>query len=257
VPVNVRRLARRVRLSFSRDPIARDAGRFELLAGLSQRLGYRLYNHRLHWPTDAEYLAASRGFPFRVADGVDIKDRKYVLWSIARSVADLDGDTAECGAYHGGSSYLICRSRRPDDASRHHVFDSFAGVSEPSVEDEPDDPTARPWRRGDLATDMGPIERALARFDFVEYHVGWIPDRFPDVAGSRFRLVHVDVDLYEPTRDAVEFFFPRLVPGGVLLCDDYGSTRCPGAKKAMDDYAGSIGRTVVHLTTGQGLLVQR
>ena len=55
------------------------------------------------------------------------------------------------------------------------------------------------------------------------------------MADRQFILVHMDVDLYEPYRDSIEFFFPRLVEGGAMVFDDYGLTQFPGAKLAIDE----------------------
>ena len=62
-------------------------------------------------------------------------DRKYVLDQMMKLVKRVDGDTAECGAYEGASSYFMCRNSRTLQ-KEHHIFDSFEGLSEPSEEDE-------------------------------------------------------------------------------------------------------------------------
>jgi hypothetical protein len=64
----------------------------------------------------------------------------------------------------------------------------------------------------------------LTGFPQVRLHSGWIPERFADVGDQSFAFVHVEVDLYEPTRNSLELFWPRLTRGGVLSCDDYGLT---------------------------------
>ena len=54
-----------------------------------------------------------------------------------------------------------------------------------------------------------------------------------------FCFVNVDVDLHEPTRDSIEFFYPRMVPGGVMVFDDYGSQmQSPGAARAIEVFRG-------------------
>ena len=88
----------------------------------------------------------------------------------------------------------------------------------------------------------------------VVFHPGWIPDKFADVDEKKFCFVHIDVDLYEPTRASLAFFGERLTPGGILICDDYGFETCPGARLAMDEYAGAVRKPVVHLPTGQGII---
>ena len=76
----------------------------------------------------------------------------------------------------------------------------------------------------------------LQEFDFIKTYKGWIPSRFKEVEKLSFSFVHLDVDLYQPTLDSMKFFFPRLSKGGVIVCDDYGMTQFPGAKKAVDEY---------------------
>jgi hypothetical protein len=57
---------------------------------------------------------------------------------------------------------------------------------------------------------------------------GW-PDR-------RYSLVHLDVDLYRPTLDCLEYFAPRLMPSGIIVLDDFDSPTCPGVRQAMEEY---------------------
>lgn len=90
----------------------------------------------------------------------------------------------------------------------------------------------------------------------IVFHKGWIPERFADVAQRKFCFVHVDVDLFQPTRDSLEFFYPRMVRGGIILCDDYGFTSCPGAQTAFDTYLADKPEKVVNLPTGQGFIVR-
>jgi len=236
LPIKLRRLGSTIRGALSRSPQERYESRYALLNGVARRAGFRMYNRNLEWLDDREHKAAWSQFPGAPDD--IIKDRKFVLWSMAEATADLAGDTAECGVFDGGSSFLICLSRQQVRtwSGEHHLFDSFDGLSIPEQVDVPDDERAFRWRHHDLAVDEAVALRNLNRFGFVRSHRGWIPDRFDEVADRRFSLVHVDVDLYQPTLASLEFFYPRLVPGGVLLCDDYGFTACPGARRAFDEY---------------------
>ena len=176
--------------------------------------------------------------------------RKFVLYQMAAATRTLPGDTAECGVYKGAGSFLMCLGRGA--VGSHHIFDSFEGLSQPTELD------GSAWHRGDMKVGREKVEKRLRRFPWIQYHAGWIPDRFGDVQDARFAMVHIDVDLYEPTRDALEFFYPRLVPGGFLVCDDYAATGCPGATKAFDEFiAGKPEGRVLYLVTGQGFIVKR
>ena len=245
------------RQALSRDPIKRYEGRYSVVSGVVRRLGFRLYNTNLKWIDDPAYIGAWEQFPMTRDE---VKDRKFALWSFALATANLPGDTAECGVFDGGSSFLMCvsREREPGWAGEHHLFDSYEGLSEPESLDMPHDNRSFRWRKHDLSVPERVVLENLRRFPFVRSHPGWIPDRFDEVADREFSFVHVDVDLFAPTRDAIEFFYPRMVPGGVLLCDDYGFTTCPGATKAFDEFISSRPeRSVVHLPTGQGFIVKR
>ena len=228
--------------------------RHRFVAWFARRCGFRIYNHSLKWieedtsPTLMDTLERP----------VDMNDRKRILQSLAFSVAELPGDTVECGVFEGASSVVICDAMEVHEDYRHHVFDSFEGLSEPQPGDLATQEKMVAWKKGDLHGPLEVVQKNLSRFPFVEYHKGWIPDRFGDVEDRRFKLVHIDVDLYQPTVDSLAFFYPRMLPGGVLLCDDYGSTLCPGAFRAMNEFfADKPERSVVDLLNGQGLVVVR
>lgn len=176
-------------------------------------------------------------------------DRKYFLRSLLSLVDGLPGDTAECGAYQGASSWLMAHHIR-GQGKTHHIFDSFEGISNPTARD------GEYWTAGDLASSEEILKKNLAEYNITTYK-GWIPDRFPDVSGRDFCFVHVDVDLYQPTHESISFFYPKVVSGGIILCDDYGFSTCPGAKQAFDEYMTDKPETIIHVPTGQGFVIKR
>jgi hypothetical protein len=174
-----------------------------------------------------------------------------MVYQLLRMTESIPGDTAECGVYRGASSFLICKFIENSAFSKtHHVFDSFEGLSEPVALD------GEHWRKNDLQADLADTQRTLSSFGNVEFHKGWIPNRFFEVADRRFSFVHVDVDIYEPTRDSMAFFYPRMSEGGVILCDDYGFKSCPGATKAVDDFLDEKPEKMIALSDGGGFLVK-
>ena len=240
--------------TLTRDAVVKTSARFTLLNALARNCGFQLYNKNLAWPDNKEFQEVWRSFP--ASDG-KVRDRKFVLFSMAQALSYLPGDTAECGVYDGGSSYLICRAGDCTGEREHHVFDSFEGLSAPAENDVPSDPTAYKWQANDLSVPLETVQSNLGSCKRVSYYRGWIPDRFHEVADREFSFVHIDVDLYEPTLASLEFFYPRMVAGGILLCDDYGFTTCPGARRACDEFFGDkIECRVVHLPTGQGFVVK-
>ena len=133
---------------------------------------------------------------------------------------------------------------------RDSLFDSFEGLSTPAERD------GDHWAAGALAVSEDVVRKMLGRFDLVEYHAGWIPTRFDDVADREFAFVHIDVDLYEPTRDSVAFFYPRMTDGGILVCDDYGQATCPGATRAVDEVLEGRPESMLPMPDGGGFLIK-
>lgn len=54
--------------------------------------------------------------------------------------------------------------------------------------------------------------------------------------GTAFAMVHLDCDLYLPTKAALEFFYPKMVRGGLLILHDYDSGCWPGVTLAADEF---------------------
>jgi O-methyltransferase len=222
---------------------------FALVERLTARLlpDYVLGDYGKVWSHDAAFLEQYR----RLVPSGSLRsaERKFLLCQLLPLVAGLPGDTAEAGVYVGASSWFVCEYFRASGKS-HYAFDSFAGLSAPGAAD------GAYWQHGDLAS-VEEIARArLEPFDAVICK-GWIPDSFQDVQVSQLCFAHIDVDLYEPTLESIKFFYPRVVSGGIILCDDYGFATCPGARRAIDEYMADRPEPVVHVPTGQAVIIKR
>ena len=65
------------------------------------------------------------------------------------------------------------------------------------------------------------VRNLLKKFNFVNIYKGWIPDVFNLTNNQIYQFVHIDVDLYKPTLDSLNYFFPKLIDGGIIVIDDY------------------------------------
>jgi hypothetical protein len=182
-------------------------------------------------------------------DAAGRRARFFRLVSLAEQCARLEGDLAECGCWRGLSSYLVCSTLRRLDPSMtgrgYHVFDSFEGLSQPGELD------GGAGSAGQFAISLEEVRRNLAAFPDIAYHPGWLPASLAGLPERRYRFVHVDVDLFEPTDGAIRYFVPRLVSGGLLVCDDYN---WPGARKAIDDYVRETGVSCTTTDTHQAVM---
>ena len=180
-------------------------------------------------------------------DNVFKQNRFFTLMQMVARVANGGpvGDVAECGCWKGHSTYMVAdRLQAAGWKGRFFVFDSFeGGLSDKVAADRAVSGDTSPERtleqKLSFASDFDAVASLLKPFPFVSLHKGWIPAVFPTVPAledSRFALVHVDVDLYEPTRDSLDFFGPRMAEGGIFVIDDYGSANFPGCRAAVDEY---------------------
>ena len=89
----------------------------------------------------------------------------------------------------------------------------------------------------------------------IDIRPGWIPDTFQGLEQNRYAFAHVDVDIYQSTLDCCEYFYPRLVPGGVLLFDEYTFAAARGEKDAVDEFFADKPESPITLPTGQALIL--
>ena len=199
------------------------------------------------------------------SDNFSKQCRYYVLYQIVEYILNNnnEGDVAECGCWKGHSGHLIASILKSNGFSnKFHIFDSFEGglsalqpedknerfeLSEKQIEDQ----------KIMFASTLAEVKENLKGFDFIEYYEGWIPERFPEVDDRKFSFVHLDVDLYQPFYDSLEFFYPRLLNGGVISFDDYGLTQFPGAKKSIDDYLSKVKYQIfIEIPTGGAFVIK-
>jgi hypothetical protein len=179
----------------------------------------------------------------------------------------IEGAQAECGVFQGASALVLCRAAQTDDPAYAgaglHLIDSFAGLSRPGETDsfslpgpEGRPPSRQSLPEGTLSASLEEVRLALRGFPQVAFHRGWIPDAFALLPESRWSFVHIDVDLHDPTYTSLDYFFPRLSTGGVIICDDYGSAVFPGARRAWDRYCDELSLPFVVLDTGQSVILK-
>ncbi len=169
----------------------------------------------------------------------------------ARYVAGrrIAGAIVECGVWRGGSSIAMLRTLlEAGDTSREvYLYDTYEGMSEPTELD-------RTFRGVSAAKLMSGNSRAaqdvrcIATLEDVTANVaavgypaelvkfvrGKVEDTIPVTAPESIAILRLDTDWYESTRHELEHLYPRLVPGGVLIIDDYGHWQ--GARRAVDEY---------------------
>jgi O-methyltransferase len=170
----------------------------------------------------------------------------FLIHALARAHRDVPGAMAEVGVFRGGSAKLICEAKGTTPL---HLFDTFAGLPAASACDEP------AYVPGQYACSLESVAAYLAGYPAVHFHPGHFPATATTVADLRFSFVHCDVDLYESTTSCLEFFYPRMLSGGVLLSHDYSVLA--GVRQAFGEFFANRPEGVIELPTTQCLVIKQ
>ncbi|MEX2630114.1 MAG: TylF/MycF/NovP-related O-methyltransferase [Tistlia sp.] len=157
--------------------------------------------------------------------------RLYFLIATVEALqsSNLPGSFAELGVYKGCSAKIL-NHLAPDRPL--WLFDTFEGFPLEHARDDPSSAEA-----GGLAASLAEVRDFVGAAPDIHYCQGVFPETAAQVPESeRFALVHLDADLYAPTKAGLEFFYPRLVRGGILILHDYHSGLWPGVTSAVDEF---------------------
>ena len=169
------------------------------------------------------------------------------VYSLTEKVLKLSGDLAEVGVYRGGSAKIICEAK---DNQVLHLFDTFKGLPKP-------DKTIDELAKGEMKnTSLAYVKNSLKKYPKLRFYQGLFSENCNKIKDCKFSFVHLDVDLYQGTKNCLSFFYPRLVPGGIILIHDYNSIDTPGVKKAVDEFLSDKSKTVVELWDSQCLIIK-
>jgi O-methyltransferase len=170
----------------------------------------------------------------------------YHIYMAVRTTQKVPGDIAEVGVYRGGSAKIIC-SAKGDKAL--HLFDTFEGL--PKVDDID---MVWPFYEGKFAASFDGVQDYLKEDEKVFFYKGIFPATSDPVKDKMFSLVNLDVDCYESTKQSLEFFYPRMSRGGIIISHDY--ITAPGVKKAFDDFFEGKTEPVLETAGSQCLVVK-
>lgn len=193
--------------------------------------------------------------------------RAYAFARYVEHLALRGGSMVECGVFNGFSALLACRvlsALRPGFRGEDlFLVDSFEGLSAPQQEDliELPDAGGRPTLapscpQGHFAIGLPTVRSRFGQYPEVGFVKGWIPEALQALPERKWSFVHIDVDLYDPTLACLEYFHPRMAPGGVILNDDFASPLFPGAERAWTQFFERHPAPYVVLDSGQSVYMQ-
>ncbi|MEU0523041.1 TylF/MycF/NovP-related O-methyltransferase [Streptomyces niveus] len=177
---------------------------------------------------------------------------------------NIPGDIVECGVWRGGSMQACAKTliALGETDRGLHLFDTFEGMPPPTAEDLRRDGKSaedllaaqgkdRPiWAVASLEDVQAGFGNVPYPGERVHYVQGLVEDTVPQQAPEQISILRLDTDWYASTKHELEFLYPRLVSGGVLLIDDYGYWQ--GSRQAVDEFLEKTGERLLMLRMDEG-----
>jgi O-methyltransferase len=138
----------------------------------------------------------------------------------------IEGSIVECGVWKGGSIMAVLLALR-EKTRDIYLYDTFEGMTEPTNDDYS--------FKGNSAIETYKDKQGnwcYSSLEEVKNNISKV--NYPEGIPRKIALLRLDTDWYESTKHEMEYLFPRLVKGGIIVIDDYGHWQ--GCKKAIDEY---------------------
>jgi O-methyltransferase len=169
----------------------------------------------------------------------------FTIHSLAKAYQQLPGEIAEVGVFQGASAKLICEAK---GSTPLHLFDTFEGLPKASASD------GKVHDEKQYHCSLESVQSYLSSYENVHFHKGRFPDSTAGMAETRFSLVHIDVDLYESTLACLQYFYPRMMPGGVVISHDY--SLLAGVSKAFGEFLADKPEKPIELPSTQCMIIK-
>jgi len=152
---------------------------------------------------------------------------------------NVPGDFIECGVWRGGATIFMRAVLAAYEITDRTVWvaDSFQGLPPPDPYTYPADANDKHHTIEELRVSADEVRGNFARYglldDQVKFLEGWFADTLPDAPISKLAVLRLDGDMYSSTWEAITELYPKLMPGGFCIVDDF---RLPGCREAIRDY---------------------
>jgi O-methyltransferase len=186
---------------------------------------------------------------------VDVRWRMWLLTRFAHQCRGLEGDYAEFGVYRAGCAYMMLATSGLPTTKRLFLFDTFAGFPPDMLTDS----ERAAGLHGALAnTSVDYVAARLAPWKAQVMLVeGDVFVTLPGTETGPLAFVHMDLNLSKPTTAALEYAYPRLTAGAIVVFDDYGGTGLEAQRLVVDEFLADKTEDVIALPSGQGMMIKR
>ena len=179
-------------------------------------------------------------------------ERHVVLWA-AHHAAKLAGDFVECGVSSGIASMSVVSYLDFNKLTgrKFYLFDTFNGLDKRFA-------TEKEYKKYEHAylDSYEFVKESFKEYPNVILVRGSIPLTLSRAKIAKVAYLHIDMNCVIPEKEAIKYFWPKLVPGAIVILDDYGLASHKEQKKAMDEFAFLEKVKILSLPTGQGMIIK-
>jgi O-methyltransferase len=200
---------------------------------------------------EAYRIAEQLGKPLMPPTGMEW--RIYTLCWVAEQAKHLPGDFVACGVFSGFCDRAIMHYIDFQNTNKtYYLLDTFEGLDARYSSQEE---LKRQERYTKFSNMYEQVKHTFKDFN-TKIIKGSIPDTLPEADTAAICFLSIDMNTAQPEVEALRYFWPKLVKGGVIVLDDYGFRGCEAQKKAHDAFAASVGTSVFAMPTGQGIMIK-
>lgn len=185
--------------------------------------------------------------------GTKTRWRAHVSQWAAWHAVKIEGDFVETGVNKAAFSASLIRyvDFKQLTHKKFYLFDTFAGLVPELVRAE-----ERAAYKNEYGDTYEFVRQTFADCNNVHVIRGVVPDILHTVEFGKVAYLSVDMNCAEPERAALEFFWPKMSSGGIILLDDFCFSGREPQRESADEFARSVGTRVLALPTGQGLILK-
>jgi O-methyltransferase len=176
--------------------------------------------------------------------------RVYTACWAASHAVGLPGDFVECGVNRGGMALTIMEYLNFNAlGKRFFLLDTYCGFPEGSQ--------AASANHGQYSDCYAEVVKTFTPYPGARIVKGMVPDTLSAIDTEQIAYLSIDMNCAEPEVAATRRLWPRLVPGAVILLDDYGGGPAYlRQRRAFDALAQEFGFKILVLATGQALIIK-
>ncbi|MBD3750368.1 MAG: class I SAM-dependent methyltransferase [Sphingobacteriales bacterium] len=200
------------------------------------------------------YNAAKKTNPW---PGFTLQWRIYIVCWFANQIRYLNGDFVECGVNTGAYARAIIDYVNFNELDKtFYLFDTFEGLANHQVTDKEVEAGINFYMGNHYKNVYQEVKTTFQDFN-VKIIKGEVPTSLKYFDGEKVAFLSIDMNVVAPEIAAADFFWDKLVIGGVILLDDYGFPMHINQKLAFDEFAKTHNQQILSLPTGQGVIIKR